>query len=263
MVENLREIWQWRWLLYTLISRDLKIKYRGSYFGFALSIMLPVIQVAVLTYVFKFIFNPSYQNYSALLFSAILPWNFTQTSVLRSCNVVRYQRGIVRRTYFPREILPLALVLSNLVHFGLTLLLFIGFLIVVGHGLRWSYLGVIGLVALQTALSLGLAMFAAAVNILYHDLETLITYSFMLGFYLSPILYQSRSIAESPVLGHFYPLFMLNPMAGILEYYRHFFLGFPAPEAPYAAWAIAVSGAALLGGYTLFRRVEWRFPEMV
>lgn len=266
MLESLREMWERRWLLYTLVRRDLQVKYHGSYLGFALTILVPIAQVAVLTFVIKFIFrpgDPDYRNYSALLFAGLLPWSFTQSCVTESCEVVAKHRQIVRKIYFPREVLPLSTVLSNLIHLGFTLLMFIGFLVVMGHGLRWSYLGVLVLLGVQTAFSLGLALFVAAANTFYRDLESLLAYVFTLGFYASPILYQSERVAQSHTMGKLYEIYMLNPMACMIEYYRHFFLGFPPPEGRYLVWTLTISFFSLYGGYKVYRRAQWRFPEMV
>jgi ABC-2 type transport system permease protein len=240
----------------------MRVRYRGSYYGFLLSITVPIVQVTVLTVAFKYLvrFNTR-DNYSAYLFCGILAYQFLQYVTLESSSCILKHRDLVKKAYFPREALPLGSVLGNLVHYGFTMLLFLGFLAVVGHFPTVDYLWIPVVMLAHTCLALGCALLFSALNTLMHDIEFLLGHLFMLGFYLSPILYESRLVREHAPRA--YGLYMANPMATIIETYRAVVLGESLPDA----WALvlcAVVCLAVLGiGYGVFRRVAWRLPELI
>jgi len=262
MTPKLRELLGAQELVRAFVVRDLRVRYRGSYFGFLLSIMVPVVQVAVLTIAFKLVVKfTDHPNYSAYLFCGILPYQFLQYVTLEGSTVINKHRSILKKVYFPREVLPLSSTLGNLVHFGFTMLLFLGFLGSVGHLPRASYLWIPVVMLVQTCLALGLAFMFSVLNTLLHDIEFLLGHVFMLGFYVSPILYDSRRVMDhAPGV---YPAFMTNPMATLIEVYRSVILG----EALPPLWALCLCGgvcvAALVVGYSVFRRLEWRLPELI
>src|SRR3990172_8173834 len=128
MLAELKELWRFRELLYSMVERELKIRYKNSFLGFFWSLLNPLLTVAVLTYVFRNYVGLETKNLSAYILAAYLPFIFFQMSVLDSAQSVLSNIQLIKKIYFPREILPLAQVISNFIHLLLALLVFFGYL---------------------------------------------------------------------------------------------------------------------------------------
>ncbi|MEZ5162709.1 MAG: ABC transporter permease [Fimbriimonadaceae bacterium] len=125
MRENLRELWKFRELLWAMVERELRIRYKNSFLGFFWSLLNPLVTVAVMTVVFKYLMQNSTPNFSAYVLAAYLPFLFFNMTLLDSAQSVLVSLPVVRKVYFPREILPLASIASNFIHFLLALLVFL------------------------------------------------------------------------------------------------------------------------------------------
>jgi ABC-type polysaccharide/polyol phosphate export permease len=169
MLTDLRELYRYRDLLHVLVSRDLKVRYKRSALGFLWSFINPLMQTLVLTVVFKFVLKIEIDNYSVWVLAAILPWTFFQNSVLDSAQSILMHYNLLKKVYFPREIIPLSTVISNLVHLGLSFLVFLLYALVVrvhfGPMLLWLPV----LVFFQLLLNTGVALAVAAMNVFYED----------------------------------------------------------------------------------------------
>src|SRR5687768_7647845 len=129
MLANLKELWSFRELLFTLVERELKIRYKNSFLGFFWSLLNPLITVLVMTFVFKYVFNFETPSLSAYILAAYLPFIFFQMSLMDSAQSVLAALPIVRKIYFPRAVLPLAMVVSNFIHLLLALAVFLLYLL--------------------------------------------------------------------------------------------------------------------------------------
>lgn len=276
MLKELIEVWRYRDLLINLVIRDLKVRYKGSMFGFFWSLLNPLLQVATITIVFKYILNVRIPNYSAYVLCAFLPWTFLQMSLLDASASVLYHWDLVKKTYFPREILPASIVLSNLVHFILALAVFFVYLLILGTPILITWLLVPVVVLIQLLLNLGIAFFVSCLNVFYEDVKYLMTVVLTLLFYLMPIMYLVEQIAASekipavwkPFIVKFY---FLNPLSLVLIAYRKLLL--PAYHAgnihdiPLNFWYLALSAVTSLlifvAGYAFFNSRKWHFAERV
>jgi len=126
---NSKKLFKYRYLLSQLVVRDIKVRYKNSFLGFFWSLANPLLQVATMTIVIKYILRVPISNYSAYLLAAYLPWLFFQTALLDSSQVVLVHRDLLRKVYFPREVLPLSVVAANLVHFMLAFVVFFAYLL--------------------------------------------------------------------------------------------------------------------------------------
>jgi lipopolysaccharide transport system permease protein len=290
------EVRRYRELLDSLVKRELWIRYKGSRIGVAWSLANPIVRALILTVVFKFIMPLGLDNYSAYLMAAFFPWTYFLTGVLDACDSVSKHMPLVKKVYFPRELLPLATTIANLRHFLLSLC-------VLGVYLAWLYLSASInrgypvlppaeilllplLVVMQTLLIGGLALFLSALNVFFEDAKFLTAVLLDLLFYAVPIVYfleQVRATTAIPdtVRPVIYTLFLLNPMTVILTSYRSFLLrhedslpvgrfGNSAPLPinegvpwPYFWLAFAVCVFVFLAGYTFFNRRKWRFVEQL
>jgi len=268
MRRNLRELWGARELLNAFVRRDLRVRYRGSYFGFIVSILVPVAYVAVLTVVLKNMTDimSTEKNYSAQLFCALLPWGFLHLTTINSCKCVSDHRDIVKKVYFPRELLPLSVMLGNLIHLGLSFLLFFAFLFAfIRAPFLWTLVLVPVLLFLHSCLALGLALAFSALDPVLRDVRELLNFAFTLLFFVCPLIYRAGKVKAA--LGDWaYDLYMLNPVAVVVEGIRYCVLGggdYPPPELRHFAVFAAVCLGVLALGYAIFRRIQWRLPELI
>lgn len=288
MRANLAELWRYRELLITFVLRELRIRYKNSVLGFFWSILNPLVTVMVMTVVFKFIMGQQIPNYSAYILAAYLPYMFFQLSLLDSSQSILHQITLLKKIYFPREILPIGSVLANFIHFVLAMGVFFVYLLViwllnpgqVPFQITTVYLPI--LMLLQLALTLGLALFISALNTFYEDIKYLVSVGLYLLFFLSPIVYFSEQVRYAPGLDEaqqqtVYTIYHLNPVAMLMTAYRKVMLA-PQPVVmmrdgqTYDAgvlpldWGLLgitalVCIGILFGGYAYFNRKKWEFVE--
>lgn len=295
-IAEAREAWRYRELLNTLIRRELDVRYKNSVFGVAWSLANPLVRALVLWAVFDKIAPLGVHDYSAYLLAAFLPWTYFLTGTLDAAESVSKQMALVRKVYFPRELLPLATTLANLRHFLLSLgavavpfLLFLYGRDSLAHGSLSlppaEILLLPVLVLMQTLLIGGLALFLSALNVFFEDTKFLAAVLLDLLFYAVPIIYFIEQVAVtpafSPAVAHrLHDLFLLNPMTVILVCYRvcllrptvmpqgRFGLGADLPVNQGIPWlffwiALAVCAAVFVGGYAFFNARKWRFVEQM
>ena len=289
MITHLRELLKYRDLLKQLIVRDLKIRYKNSVLGFFWSLLNPLVQVATITIVVKYVLRLDIPNYSAYLLVAYLPWVFFQMALLDSSQVLLKHRDLLRKVYFPREVLPLSMALSNLVHFVLALVVFFAYLVFYihfvlhGSGLRVTTLWLPVLVALQLLLIIGLTFIVSCLNVFFEDTKYVLTVLLNVFFYLTPIMYPSE-LVYSRIAGLQAPaackallagLYRLNPMNALVDAYRKTLLpvadlklrGMLVQAMPFdyrtLAAAAVICVAIAIAGYAFFNSRKWVFAERV
>ncbi|WP_395142679.1 ABC transporter permease, partial [Armatimonas sp.] len=289
--QEAREAWRYRELLGNLVQRELDVRYKNSKLGVAWSLANPIVRALILWAVFYFVFNSKVDNYAAYVLAAFFPWTYFLTGVLDAGDSVSKQLGLVRKVYFPRELLPLATTIANLRHFLLSLtvvlLPLLAFLYIrdslTHHRLTLPPLELLLLpllVVMQTLLIGGIALFLSALNVFFEDIKFLTAVLLDLLFYAVPIMYFLEQVQFSEKVPTFiYTLFLLNPMTVILTCYRSFLLPMqpdvqvPGIERsldinmgvpwPYFWLAFAVCVATFIGGYAFFNSRKWRFVEQV
>jgi lipopolysaccharide transport system permease protein len=281
MINELRELLRYRYLLSQLVVRDIKVRYKNSFLGFLWSLANPLLQVATMTVVIKYIMRLDIPNYSAYLLVGYLPWMFFQMALLDSSQVVLAHRDLLRKVYFPREVLPASVVVANLIHYVLALVVFFAYLLFYrffmhGAPLKPTVLWLPVLMAIQTTLIIGLALFISCLNVFYEDVKYLLTVLLNVFFYLTPVMYPAELVAaklNSPLL---YKLYLMLPMNALVDAYRKTLLppisGLTIRETPIeslpldigtivAASAICVLIA--IAGYAFFNARKWVFAERV
>lgn len=281
MLNELRELFRYRYLLSQLVVRDIKVRYKNSVLGFFWSLANPLLQVATMTVVIKYVMQLDIPNYSAYLLVGYLPWMFFQMALLDSSQVVLTHRDLLRKVYFPREVLPLSVVTANLIHYVLALVVFFAYLLfykLFMHGapLGISVLWLPVLMLMQALLVIGLAFFISCLNVFYEDVKYLLTVLLNVFFYLTPIMYPAELVygkLHSPLL---YRLYLLLPMNALTDAYRKTLLppiqgltirGTRVDSLPldYGMLAVAAIVCVLiaLAGYAFFNARKWVFAERV
>ena len=273
MLKEFAEVIRYRELLYNLVVRDLKIRYKNSVLGFFWSLVNPLLQVATITIVFKYILHTSGRDYSAYLLCAFLPWMFFQMSVLDASSSILFHSDLVKKTYFPREILPASIVLSNLVHFVLALGVFFVYRMAIGGQITVSWLLLPVVVLIQVMLNLGVAFFVSCLNVFYEDIKYLATVVLNLLYFALPIMYMVEQVRNSErIPGPLVTLlYYINPLPLLLTAYRKILLppyNFEnIHDIPLNYWYLALAAVTsfiiFIAGYAFFNSRKWSFAERV
>lgn len=258
MIARIRELYQYRELLKNLAFRNLKIKYKGSAIGFLWSLVNPLLMIGVYTLVFTYIIKARMPNFPAYLSVGIVSWNFLSMSLFSSVNAIVGNVSLVKKVYFPREILPISVVLSCFVEFLLTLLvLFLALALFKVH-LRWVIVFLPFLFFFQILFSTGVSLFFSCLNVFFRDVAHLVRVLLLAWFWVCPIVYPLHSIPE-----RLHRIYLLNPMASLIVCYRDLLFRARIPTFSLFAVSFLTTMTILSIGYYVFRRYEHRFAEEV
>lgn len=262
---QLRAVWDYRELLYFLVWRDVKVRYKQTALGILWIILQPVMSMVVFSLLFGELLKVPSGGvpYPVFAYAALLPWNYFAVSLTRSSNSLVGSANLITKVYFPRLIIPISGVLSGLVDFGVAFLVLVG--LMVFYGITWTpaallLLPLLLLLALLTALGFGLWL--AALNVRYRDINYLVPFLVQMWMYATPVVYGSTLI---PARYRF--LLGLNPMTGVVEGFRWALLGSAAPagqtDSVLFALSLVVVMVVLTSGLVFFRNTERTFADIV
>ncbi len=249
-------------LLRELVSRELKIRYRRSVLGFLWTLITPLYQIVIFTFVIKYVMGVrDIRNLSVHMLVAIIPWTYFSVSILNACASILRFRGVVKKVYFPRHMLPLATVGANLVHLWLSLgvLLLVFALIPVAFHPIFFFL--IVLIVGETLLVCGLALMAACAHTYYQDVEYILGNILQVAMFITPVLYPFYKLNGWPEIYRI--IYMLNPMAVYCEGWRSLLMYKEYPDFWYLGICLGVSVLTFIIGLAIWQRYEWRFPEVI
>jgi len=258
MINKLREIYKFKNLIYNLVARDLKVKYKGSILGFFWSLLNPLIMLIVYTIAFKYIIKIRVENFPIFFLCAFLPWSFLSLSLSMAVSSIKDNANLVKKVYFPREILPLSIVLSNLIQFLLTFIILIPalFFFKVKLGLPLLLLPLI--IIFQLAFTLGLAYILAALNVFFSDVKHLLEIFLQIWFWLTPIIYPTSFVPD-----RFQSLYRLNPAVLLVESYRNSLLYHKWTPLLELLSILGVSILFLIIGHLVFNNYNKRLAEEI
>lgn len=261
----MKDIWSHRELVLILVQRNIKIRYKGSVLGFFWSLASPVFFILIYGAFLKLVAR-GFAFDMQVLVTGIILWQFVSLCANDSLNAVVGNANLIKKTAFPRIILPLSTVLANLVNFLMSGLVLLAYLLIVQAPVQWAaLLWLPVLILTQTALCLGLATLLSAANVFFRDAEHLLGHVIMAWFFLTPILYPSSlplDLIRSKMPGFVETLYFCNPMTGLMAAYRRILLGTPIDASP---WLPALSFGIcwlLLGiGIAVFQKMQSRFGD--
>jgi ABC-type polysaccharide/polyol phosphate export permease len=264
---HFRELFQHRALIAMLVMRELRARYRGSLLGFLWSFLNPVLLMAVYALVFSVYLRVPMEHYAVFLFTGILPWLWFSSSLSHASGVIVGSGALVKRVLFPAEVLPLVSVFSNLVNLLLSLPLLVVFLLLAGKWPAPALVFLPLLLGLQLALTVGLALPLAALNVHLRDVEQILANGLVLLFFLCPILYPVATVPQTLELGALSiplrPLYFLNPVAGLIQGYQNVLFHGREPHWIHLGVVALAAPVALWGGYRVFDRLRDGLAEEV
>ncbi len=269
MVRRLRDLARYRGLVRNLVVSELKTRYKSSALGFVWSLLNPLGMMMVFTLVFGVLWpNNQIEKYPLFLLCGLLPWNFFSASVNSGMNSVVSNGNLIKKVYFPREALPIAAVLSQLVNFLLAfIVLFAVLLIFRSHLSPWLWLLPV-IIVVQTCFTLGMVLMLSTLHVFYRDTAMIMEIVMLAWFFLTPIFY---SISQLPPYYELWGmnlnvhriLYILNPMASLINMYRDMlYYGYRTDLDFFLRTAITAL-AVLAAGYWFFIRYSSRFGEEV
>ncbi|HEY7317523.1 MAG TPA: ABC transporter permease [Candidatus Binatia bacterium] len=243
-------------LLFTLVARDMKLRYKRSILGIAWSLLTPLAQLAVYYLVFKVLLPLNVPNYVAFLFSGVLVWGWFQMSLFQATTAIVDNRELVKRTGFPAAILPTVTVTSHLIHFLVALPILFVLLVLGGTQITSAILALPLVIAIQFILTLSLAYFTATFYVAFRDTQYLLGVLLNLLFFLTPIFYQASALPAK-----YQTLYHLNPMVHIVEFYRTILLSGKLPDVSALLFLTIPTIVILLLGYHVFVRASSHFVD--
>lgn len=257
---ELRELWAYRELLYFLVLRELKVRYKQAAIGAAWALIQPIIAVAIFSIIFgHFAKMPSDGvPYVVFAFTAVLPWTYFSEAVRRSSTGLVSDSELIRKIYFPRLILPLALVAAPLVDFAAGFLV-LSVLLASSHLVPTIYVVLLpAFVLFASALALSIGLWLGPLSVRFRDVIQAMPFLLQVWLYASPVAYPASIVPEKWRL-----LYSLNPMVGVIEGFRWVLLRSSHPDLR----AMAISGGfiavSLLGGLVYFKRMERSFADVI
>jgi len=247
-------------LLSELTLREIKQRYKQSVLGYAWVILNPLFQMLVMAFVFSKIMRIPNLGvpYSIFLYAGLLPWSLFANSLSSGVNALVGNAGLITKIYFPREVFVASTILAKIVDFLLATTVFVAFAIYFQTPLTWHILWVIPIFIIQQLFTYGLALFLAAANLFYRDIQYVFNLVILVWMYLTPVIYPTELFPDK-----YRWIFQLNPMAVIINAYRQVILAGAEPNYLSLAIAFGVSIIVLLGSFKIFKKLEGVFADIV
>lgn len=253
-----KELYNYRELLKTNIKKEIRGKYKGSWLGVLWTFLNPLLMLAVYAFVFPYILRVEVENYTIFMIVALIPWNFFTTAIQSGTGCVVANGNILKKVYFPREIIPISITTSQLVNFLITCIIMFIFILFSGVGFSFHLLLFPLLVLIQYIITLAFTFILSALTVFVRDIDHFVSVFLTLGFYGTPIVYQASMLPEK-----FQWILKFNPMAQLVEAYRSILYYHQMPDfLMLGIWAVA-SIILLIIGYSCFKKLEKSFVEEI
>lgn len=256
MIESINNLYKYRQLLKSNVRKEIRGKYKGSFLGVLWSFVSPLLMTLVYAIVFPFLLRNGQEHYTTYIVIGILPWIWCTTSISQGTPTILHNGGIVKKVFFPREILPISVVTSGLVNFLISCIIILIFLLFSGIGYSFNILFLPLILIVQYMFLLGVVLITSALNVYVRDVEYIVTFIMQMVFYATPILYPTTMFPEA-IRG----IIRLNPMVTILESYRNIFFYKQTPDLLALLLVGIGSFIILLIGFKIFHKLERGFAE--
>jgi lipopolysaccharide transport system permease protein len=258
---DMRELWRYRELVYFLVWRDVKVRYKQTLLGAAWAILKPFLSMVIFTVIFAGLARLETDGAPPPVFyyAGLLPWVLFQDGVTKAGNSLVTGSNLITKVYFPRIAIPLASVVAGIVDFALAFLILIGMMVYYGVAPTSAVWALPLFLVLALITSLGVGLWLSALNVTYRDIGYVTPFLVQAWLYASPVVYSTSIIPE----GWARIVYGLNPMAGVVQGFRWGILGGEAPASSLLALSVSVALFLLISGILYFRRTERTFADVV
>jgi lipopolysaccharide transport system permease protein len=256
---NLRDLWHYRDLLYILIERDIKVRYKQTILGALWAIIQPLFTMLIFTLFFGRLAGMPSDGipYPIFAYAGLLPWTFFSNAVTTSGNSLVGNSNLITKVYFPRMVIPIASVGAGLIDFAIAFVLLIILMFYYGIGISVNILMLPVLVILTCLLAIGIGMWASALNVKYRDIRYALPFLIQLGMFATPIIYPASLVPEK-----WRWLLSLNPLTGLIEGFRSAFFGKPFDWVGLTISVVITFLILIYAAYS-FRRMEKTFADII
>ncbi len=263
LISEIKDIIKWKELLWQMVGREVKARYKQSVLGYFWVILNPLAQMLVMSFAFSLILriptnSSGHIPYSIFLFVALLPWTLFANSLNSASSSLVTSSSLITKVYFPRTILVLSTIFAKIIDFLFALSILVIYMIIYQIPITISIFWVIPIFFIQQIFTLGISLFLAAANLLYRDIQYLLTLILILWMYVTPVIYPADIVPAKYKL-----LFQINPMSVIINAYRQTILGGSEPKYISLLIAAIVSFITLLIGLFYFKSREKIFADNI
>ena len=256
-MKTLKEIYDYRQMIFSLVRKDLRGRYKGSVLGFLWTFINPLLQLVVYTIVFSYILPTAIDKYYLYLFVGLIPWIFFSASITGGSASIVAQKDLIKKIYFPRQVIPISYVTSCFVNMLLCFVVIFIVVLISGVGFNPAALLCLpAIMAVEYILALGMALLSSAITVYFRDLEHILGIVTMAWMYMTPIMYD-KSIVPKKLI----PVFNLNPMTHVIECYRAVLYEKKIPELESLISSFALGMLFLVLGYFVFQKLQKHFAE--
>ena len=256
LMKVFKELYNYRELLKTNIKKEVRGKYKGSWLGIIWTFLNPLLMLAVYALVFPYILRVKVENYTIFMIVALIPWNFFTTAIQSGTGSVVANGNILKKVYFPREIIPISITTSQLVNFLITCIIMFIFILFSGVGFSIHIFLMPLLILIQYIITLALTFILSALTVFVRDVDHFVSVALTLGFFFFFIVYQASMLPEK-----FQWILKMNPLAQLIEAYRAILYYHELPNfVSIGIWGL-LSVLFLIVGYIVFKNLEKSFVE--
>jgi lipopolysaccharide transport system permease protein len=257
---RLGDLWEYRELLYFLVWRDLKVRYRQTVLGASWAVLQPFMTMAVFTLFFGIVAGLPSDGlpYPLFAYTALVPWTFFAQGVALSSNSLVANQALIRKVYFPRLVIPIATVASIVVDFAIAFAALLVMMAFYGLPIPLQAVWLPAFVVLAIAATIGVGLWLSALNVLYRDVQHVVPFLVQTWLFATPIVYPSSLIPEP-----WHTVYGLNPMAGVVDGFRWALLGSGTAPGPMLLVSMLSALTLLVTSFFVFRRIERLFADVV
>lgn len=261
MLGHLRRLAQYRDLLAAMVLRDIQVRYKQTFLGAAWAVAQPLAFMLILAGLKANVFRETASEgapHAIFLYCALVPWMFFQSSLTFASTSISGNMNLVKKIYFPREIFPAAAILACVVDFVIASGIFVGMMLVYRMPFTVSLLWVPVLFFVELLFVFGIGMLIAASNVFYRDVKYIVPLALQLLLFASPVIYSINQVPE-----RMRGWYMLNPLAVVIDGFRKAILHGSAPDMRLLGISLGVAAVCCLAAYTLFKRWEEKFADLI
>ena len=260
MWTDLKELYRFRDLLMSLAIRDIKVRYRQTLLGVAWALLQPLAFMAIFTLVFAKFGKVSSDGtpYPVFSYAGLLPWIFFATALTLSGTSIMNHMSMVKKMYFPREVFPLSITLACFVDFLVAAALFVGLAFLFHVPVTWHWVWLLWPIAIEVMLIIGLGLLTSATNVFFRDIKYIVPVAIQLGMFVCPVIYSVTAIPE-----HLRPWYLLNPMAVVIDSFRHVTLHNHFPDMGHLWLGTGIAAVGLVLSYIFFKHIEGQFADVI
>jgi lipopolysaccharide transport system permease protein len=257
---NLRDLWEYRDLLFFLAWRDISVRYKQTVLGAAWAVIQPFFSMVVFSLFFGRLAKIPSEGvpYPIFSYAALLPWHYFATAMTSSSDSLIGSQNLLTKVYFPRLVIPLASVIPAMVDFAIAFVVLLGMMLFYHIAPTWNIVWLPAFLLLALVTALGVGLWLSAMNVKYRDIRYAVPFLVQFWMFASPVTYPSSLVPET-----WRALYGLNPLAGVIEGFRWALLGTQTAPGPMTAVSALAALLLLLSGAFYFRRMEKTFADVV